>query len=159
MNCSDCRPLIVDYVHHQLDDAADAGVFSHMHGCTECGRAYHEEVALGEALRAAFAPGRDMPTSVLAGVRMAMHAQERLTFVEQLRAFLRPQLAVPLAVVLLIGGAGVLRYDHTLRPAPQLSANYFLREHVAQTMGSPSNDHVWSDYVLTSANADAQAPR
>ena len=66
---------------------------------------------------------------------------------------------VPLAVVLMIGGAGVLRYDHTANPPPQFSTAYYLREHVAQTMISPSSDRAWSDYILTSANSDAQAPR
>ena len=159
MTCTDCRPLIVDYVHRQLDDVADAGVFTHIHECTECMRAYREELALSEALRAAFTPDRALPTSVIAGVRMAMHADERPSLITQLRAFLRPQLAVPLAVVLMIGGASVVRYDHTSNPPPQFSTNYFLREHVAQTMSSPSSDRAWSSYVLTSANQDAQAPR
>ncbi len=159
MTCTDCRPLIVDYVHRQLDDVTDAGVYTHLHECAACMQAHREELALGEALRAAFAPERALPTSVIAGVRMAMHADEQPSFVARLRAFLRPQLAVPLAVVVMIGGASVVRYDHTSAPAPQLSTNYFLREHVAQTMSSPSSDRAWSDYVLTSANADAQPPR
>ena len=145
MTCTDCRPLIVDYVHRQLDDVMDAGVFTHLHECAECMRSYREELAL--------------PTSVIAGVRMAMHAEERPSLVAQLRAFLRPQLAVPLAVVLMIGGASVVRYDHTVNPPPQFSTNYYLREHVAQTMSSPSSDRAWSDYVLTSANSDAQTSR
>jgi predicted anti-sigma-YlaC factor YlaD len=159
MTCTDCRPLIVDYVHRQLDDVMDAGVFTHLHECAECMRSYREELALGEALRAAFSPERALPTSVIAGVRMAMHAEERPSLVAQLRAFLRPQLAVPLAVVLMIGGASVVRYDHTVNPPPQFSTNYYLREHVAQTMSSPSSDRAWSDYVLTSANSDAQTSR
>jgi Putative zinc-finger len=159
MTCTDCRPLIVDYVHRQLDDVSDAAVFTHIHECAECMLAQREELALVEALRAAFRPDRAMPTSVIAGVRMAMHADERPSLIAQLRAILRPQLAVPLAVLLMIGGAGVLRHDHTMATPPQFSTNYFLREHVAQTMSSPANDRAWSDYVLTSANADAQAPR
>jgi anti-sigma factor RsiW len=159
MTCTDCRPLIVDYVHRQLDDVTDAGVFTHLHECAECMRAHREELALGEALRAAFAPDRAMPTSVIAGVRMAMHAEERPSLITQLRAFLRPQFAVPLAVLVMIGGAGILRHDQTAKIPPEFSTNYYLREHVAQTMGSPANDRVWSDYILTSANSDAQAPR
>ena len=159
MTCTDCRPLIVDYVHRQLDDVTDAGVFTHLHECAACMQAHREELALVEALRAAFTPERALPTSVLAGVRMAMHADEQPSLVMRLRAFLRPQLAVPLAVVLMIGGASVVRYDRTNNPPPQFSTNYYLREHVAQTMSSPSSDRAWSDYVLTSANADAQPPR
>jgi hypothetical protein len=159
MTCTDCRPLIVDYVHRQLDDVADAGVFTHLGECAECTRAHREELALGEALRAAFTPDRAMPTSVVAGVRMAMHAEERPSLITQLRAFLRPQFAVPLAVLLMIGGAGILRHDQTANPPPVFSTNYYLREHVAQTMSSQANDRAWSDYILTSANSDAQAPR
>ena len=159
MTCTDCRPLIVDYVHRQLDDVTDAGVYTHLHECDECMRAYRDELALVESLRAAFTPDRALPTSVIAGVRMAMHSDEQPSLAARLRAFLRPQLAVPLAVVLMIGGAGVVRYDHTANPPPQFSTAYYLREHVAQTMSSPSSDPAWADYVLTSANSDVQAPR
>src|ERR1700730_9735385 len=81
MTCTDCRPLIVDYVHHQLDDVTDAAVFTPLHECAACMQAHREELALVEALRAAFTPERAMPTSVVAGVRMAMHADEQPSLV------------------------------------------------------------------------------
>jgi anti-sigma factor RsiW len=157
MNCSACQPLLVDYVHHELDTATDAAVFSHIKTCASCASQYQHEVQLGEALRRAFADELDMPTSVLAGVRLAVHGQstESPSFAERLRALLRPRLAVPLAAVIAVLTIGVVRVGQNGQPQPNFSTGYYLREHVAQTMGSPVSDRAWSEYVLTSANDNA----
>ncbi|HLJ82838.1 MAG TPA: zf-HC2 domain-containing protein [Candidatus Eremiobacteraceae bacterium] len=159
MNCSACQPLLVDYVHHELDAATDAAVYSHIKTCASCASQYQHEVQLGETLRRAFADELDMPTSVLAGVRLAMHGQatESPSFAERIRALLRPRLAIPLAAVIAVLTVGVVRVGQYAQPQPSFSTGYYLREHVAQTMGSPVSDRAWSEYVLTSANDNAQS--
>ncbi len=159
MNCANCLPLLVDYVHHELDAASDAAVYSHIKTCAACGAEYRREVALGETLRSAFAVERDLPTSVIAGVRLAMHGQgaEAPSLMERLRALVRPRLAVPLAAVIAVLGVSVVSHNITAQQ-PNFSTGYFLREHVAQTMGSPVADRAWSEYVLTSTNDNAQTP-
>jgi anti-sigma factor RsiW len=158
MNCSACQPLLVDYVHHELDAATDAAVFSHVKTCAACAAQYQHEVQLGEALRRAFADEPDMPTSVLANVRLAMHGEtnESPSFSERLRAMLRPRFALPIAAVIAVLTIGVVRVGQNAQPQPNFSTGYYLREHVAQTMGSPVSDRAWSEYVLTSANDNAQ---
>jgi anti-sigma factor RsiW len=158
MNCSACQPLLVDYVHHELDAASDAAIYSHIKSCASCDAEYRREVQLGEALRRAYANELEMPTSVLASVRLAMHGQqsESPTFVERLSALLRPRLAVPAAAVIAVLAIGVVRIGQNSHPQPNFSTGYYLREHVAQTMGSPVADRAWSEYVLTSVNDSAQ---
>jgi anti-sigma factor RsiW len=158
MNCSACLPLLVDYVHHELDPATDAAVYSHIKTCASCAAEYQREVQLGEVLRRAYADELDMPTSVLASVRLAMHGQETEapSFAERLRALLRPRFALPVAAVIAVLTIGVVRVGQNAHPQPNFSTGYYLREHVAQTMGSPVADRAWSEYVLTSANDNAQ---
>lgn len=159
MNCAACLPLLVDYVHHELDAAADAAVYEHVKTCTACAAAYHRELQLGEALRNAFSAESDLPTSVVAGVRLAMHGQsgEPESLSDRLRAILRPRIAVPIAAVIALLSIGVVRFNGAgTHQQANFSTGYFLREHVAQTMGSPVADRAWSEYVLTSANSSAQ---
>jgi hypothetical protein len=62
------------------------------------------------------------------------------------------------AVVLVV--AGVLHFQATNKPVPELSSSYFVRQHIAQTLGSPSSERTWAAYLLTSENAktDTSAP-
>lgn len=154
MTCNDCRPLLTDYAHHELDAAQDALVFEHVQSCAQCRAAWQAEVDLTESIRYAYSEERELPMSVVAGVRMALRGRTAPTFLDRVRAGLRPALVAPAAAVLLIV-AGVIWYGPSAwRPASsQLSSSYFVRQHVAQTLGSPSSDRSWSAYVLTSENA------
>lgn len=154
MTCNDYRPLLTDYAHHELDAAQDALVYEHLQSCAQCRAASQAELDLTESIRYAYAEERDLPMSVVAGVRMAMRGQGVPSFVDRMRAALRPAVLAPAAAVVLIV-AGALRYGPAmLHPtSSQLSSSYFVRQHVAQTLGSPSSDRSWSAYVLTSENA------
>jgi anti-sigma factor RsiW len=152
INCNDCRTLLVDYERGELDAQRDAAVFSHIETCADCRAAWRADLALVDALHAWSAP-REMPTSILAGVRQEMHAERGPSVLERLRAVLRPAIAAPVAAALLLT-VGTIGYQRAHAPAPTLTGMDYVREHVAQTAGLPSSDRVWSTYVLTSANAE-----
>lgn len=149
-NCNDCRLLLVDYERGELDAARDAAMHQHLQSCSECRELWEADMALVESLRTWAAP-REFPTSILANVRQAMHAEPPPTFMERLRAAFRPAYAAPVAAALI----AVVIYSgyHRLNtPQPTLTGMDFVREHFAQTASLPSSDRAWSTYVLTSAN-------
>ncbi|MBV8172868.1 MAG: zf-HC2 domain-containing protein [Candidatus Eremiobacteraeota bacterium] len=158
MTCHDCRPLLMDYAHHELDDAQDALVHEHLQTCTECRAALQAEVDLTDSIRYAYSEELEMPQSIVAGVRQAVRGYSP-SFSERVRTALRPALLAPAAAIALIL-AGALRYGPMLLtpPSSQLSSSYFVRQHVAQTLGSPSSDRSWAAYVLTSENAKSSQP-
>mgnify|MGYP001229794625 CR=1 FL=1 len=153
MTCENYRALLADYVHHQLDAADDAAVYQHVQTCTLCRAELNAELQLNEALRAALGDDHEFPASIAAQVRLFMHARQAPSAWQQLRAALRPAIVAPAAAVILV--AAILGYNASHRPAPTLSSEYFVREHIAQTIGSPSSDAAWSAYLLTSANASS----
>jgi hypothetical protein len=76
---------------------------------------------------------------------------------------LRPAIFAPAAaaIVLMAGFASYVGNTNGATSAPQLSADYFVRQHVAHTMNSQSGDRAWNAYLLTSNigdNANAPAP-
>ncbi|HYK52181.1 MAG TPA: zf-HC2 domain-containing protein [Candidatus Eremiobacteraceae bacterium] len=149
-NCNDCRLLLVDYERGELDAARDAAMHQHLQSCSECRELWEADMSLVDSLRTWAAP-REFPTSILANVRQAMYAEQPPTFMERLRAVLRPAYAAPVAAALV----AVVIYSgyHRLNaPQPTLTGMDFIREHVAQTASLPSSDRAWSTYVLTSAN-------
>jgi len=150
-NCTDCREMLVDFERGELDAARDAAMHEHLRTCEACRNEWHADLALVDMLKAS-SPELDFPTSVLARVRQAMHAEQAPSFVERLRAVLRPVVAVPVAAAILIAG-GVLEVRVLLTPPPAMTGMDYVREHVAQTAGLASSDRAWSTYVLTSANA------
>ena len=106
-------------------------------------------------VRAALGAERDMPASIVAGVRQAMRAAPAPSAVERLRVVLRPIVLAPAAAAIVI--AAIIGYGQTHRPGPTLSSEYYVRQHVAQTIGSPSSDPAWSAYLLTSVNAESSS--
>jgi predicted anti-sigma-YlaC factor YlaD len=158
MTCNDCRPLLTDYAHHELDDAQDALIFEHLQECAQCRAAAQAEMDLTDSIRYAYSEEYEMPQSIVANVRQAMRGYSP-SFLDRARAALRPAFIAPAAAVVLIV-AGALRYGPgMLHPSSsQLSSSYFVRQHVAQTLGSPSSDRSWSAYVLTSENAKSTQP-
>ncbi len=153
MNCQDCRELLTDYAHHELDEAQDALVYEHLQSCVECRAAWQAELDLTDSIRYAYSEEHELPMSVVAAVRQSLRGRSAPTFLDRVRAALRPAVLAPAAAVVLIV-AGVLRFGPLLHPtSSELSSSYFVRQHVAQTLGSPSSDRSWSAYVLTSENA------
>jgi anti-sigma factor RsiW len=152
MTCQECRNLLFDYTHGELDAAQDALVFAHVSTCDECRAARQAELDLTDSIRYHYAEERDLPMSVVAGVRQAMRTSPAPTFLDTMRAALRPAIIAPAAAAVLII-VGVLRFGPFHQPSPALSSSYFVRQHVAQTLGSPSSDRTWSAYLLTSENA------
>jgi anti-sigma factor RsiW len=151
-NCNDCRILLVDYERGELDAVRDAEMFAHLQACDGCRAVWRTDTELVDSLRS-LRCAQALPPSVLAGVRQAMHAAPAPSFLEQLRAVLRPAIAAPVAAALIIG-VGTIGYQRTHVPAPTLTGMDFVRQHVAQTAGLPSSDRAWSTYLLTSANTE-----
>jgi len=148
-NCTDCRLLLVEYERGELDAARDAAMHEHLKTCDACHAEWQADLELVDSLRA-WSVEREFPASILAGVRQAMHAQPAPSFVERLRAALRPAVAAPVAAAVLIAvGYG---YHHSRQAQPTMTGMDFVREHFAQTASLPSSDRAWSTYVLTSAN-------
>lgn len=154
-NCADCRTLLVDYERGELDAARDAAMFDHLQRCEACHSEWQADLALVESLRS-WSVERELPTAVLAKVRQAMHAEAEPSFVERLRAMLRPSVAAPIAAAIVIAG-GFFGYQRVHAPRPTLTGMDYVREHVAQTAGLTSSDRTWSTYVLTSANAGSNS--
>jgi anti-sigma factor RsiW len=159
MTCQDYGPLLIDYTHGELDAAQDALVFEHLQSCAECRARWQAELDLTESVRHVYSEELELPMSVVAHVRQAMRGERAPTFLDRLSAALRPAIVAPAAAVVLIV-AGVLHFQAANKPVPELSSSYFVRQHIAQTLGSPSSERTWAAYLLTSENAktDTSAP-
>ncbi len=155
MTCQHCQELLTDYQHGELDAASDAAIYAHLESCAQCREELAAQSALSQVLRATFASELEMPTSVLAGVRQAVRRERAPGLIEALRALLRPVVLAPTAAAIVLA-VGVVSYVHGTNSAPQLSADYFVQQHVAHTMDSQSGDRAWNAYLLTS-NPDATA--
>lgn len=162
MTCQECYKLLTDYQRGEVDAASDSAIFDHLQSCAGCRKELQAEVALTESLRAALSTERDLPMSVVAGVRQAVRREKTAGLVAALRALARPVVLAPTAAVILLA-AGVVTYDqvHNAANAPQLSADYIVRQHVVHTMNAQSGDRAWNAYLLTSSSddeANAAAP-
>ncbi|HEV2879227.1 MAG TPA: zf-HC2 domain-containing protein [Candidatus Eremiobacteraceae bacterium] len=162
MTCQNCCELMTDYQHRELDAVSDAAVYEHLQSCADCREELEANSALTESLRNAFATELEMPTSILAGVRQAVRSEKTPVLRLNLRALLRPAIFAPAAAAIVLV-AGIASYvgNTPTNAGPQLSTDYFVRQHVAHTMSSQSGDRAWNAYLLTSNtgdNANAQAP-
>lgn len=160
MNCQNYyRDLLTDYAHGELDAAQDALVFEHLQSCADCRARWQAELDLTESIRYAYSEERELPMSTVAFVRQAMRSNPAPSWVETLRAALRPAFVAPAAAVVLIV-VGVLRFGPFNQQPASLSSSYLVRQHIAQTLGAPSSERTWAAYLLTSENAknDTSAP-
>ena len=159
MTCQDYGDLLIDYMHGELDAAQDAQVYEHLQSCADCRARWQAELELTDSVRRAYSEPLEMPMSVVANVRQAMRAERAPSFLDRLSAALRPAIVAPAAAVLLIA-AGVLHFSNAFKPVPELTSSYFVRQHIAQTLGSPASERAWAAYLLTSENTknDAGAP-
>ncbi|MBC5825819.1 MAG: zf-HC2 domain-containing protein [Candidatus Eremiobacteraeota bacterium] len=154
MNCPDCQALIIDYQHGELEPALDGAVHAHVQSCKDCHDALDLERTLSDSLRTALHSDRELPMTVVAAVRQAMHGQAAPSFGDRLAALLRPAILAPMAVIVAVVAFGSLHNGQNRPTGPTLSATYFVRQHVARTLGSPSSDRAWAAYLLTTANAE-----
>lgn len=153
MTCQDCRERLTDYQHGELDAASDAAIFEHISSCAQCREELAAQSEMTESLRGAFAGELDLPMSVVAGVRQAVRQERSTGLVTALRALLRPVVLAPTAAAIMLV-AGVASYMHNGSSAPQVSADYLVRQHVAHTMNSQSGDRAWNAYLLTSSTSE-----
>jgi anti-sigma factor RsiW len=150
---------LTDYQHGELPAASDAAVFEHISTCAGCREELASESELTSALHALFAAQRELPMSLVAGIRQAVRTERRSAFGNAVRTLLRPVVLAPTAAVIMLI-AGVLSFVHNgSNTAPQISVNYLVRQHVVHTMNSQSGERAWNAYLLTSATGeDANAP-
>ena len=152
---------LIDYLHSEVTDAVDVRIHAHLAECRDCSARYDAEAALGDMLRAsALAEERELPALIKAQVWAAIRAAEP-TFLERVRAFVSPALAVPLAAalaLLMYFGIPVIRGDRATS-SPTVAAAYYFEEHAAVGLENPLADHVNTNATLalgrTSAGASA----
>ena len=156
VDCTDCRTLLIDYERGELDAGRDAAMYEHLLSCADCHAEWQADLAMVDALRTALVE-REMPTSILAGVRQVMHADAPPSLAARLRLWFRPVVAAPIAAALIIGGFFIQRH-YAPGPQPAMTGMDFVREHVAATADLPSSDRTWTAYILTSANSNSSEP-
>ncbi|MDQ2818579.1 MAG: zf-HC2 domain-containing protein [Candidatus Eremiobacteraeota bacterium] len=157
MNCRDCQAIIVDYSRGELDAALDAALYEHAQSCQPCRASIRAERELIDGVRAAFGDVRDLPMSVLVGVRQAIRGQAAPSLRERWAVLFRPAVFAPVAALVAVFGLSISHFNQAPTGAPALSATYFVRQHVAKTLGSPASDRAWSAYLLTTANAEKES--
>lgn len=150
MTCENCRELLTDYQHAELDARSDAAVFEHLGSCPQCREELAAQASLTESLRSAFAEELELPPAVVAGVRQAVRTERSVSVLNAWRAVLRPVVLAPTAAAVILA-VGVATFVHNnANAAPQVSAEYLVRQHVAHTLNTHSGDRAWNAYLLTS---------
>jgi predicted anti-sigma-YlaC factor YlaD len=153
---------LIDYLHRECADSADARIHAHLIGCRDCRERHDAEAALGDALRAfAHDDERELPAGVRAEVWAAIRGAQP-SFAERLTTWLRPAFALPVAAViavLLFLGVPIVRADHAAE-SPTVAAAYYLEEHAAEALETPLADRVNTNATLAleSAPSSATAP-
>jgi hypothetical protein len=147
---------LIDYLHHECDDATDARIHGHLVRCRDCRDRRDAEVMVGDLLRSsALAAERELPSLVKAGVWAAIRTAPP-TFAERFRTFLSPALALPVAAVLAVAmylGVPVLRAEHA--SSPTVAAAYYFEEHAAEGLENPLADHVNTNASLAFGRSSA----
>jgi hypothetical protein len=145
---------LIDYLHAELSDAADALLHAHLEECADCRLRCDAEASVGDMLRAsALAAEREFPALIRAQVWASIRAAEP-TLLERIRAFVAPAVAVPLAAVfalLLYFGVPIVRSANST--APTVSARYYLEEHAAEGQENPLADHLITNAMLAAQPA------
>ncbi len=129
------RDILIDYLHGELPDSADAAVLLHLDACSACRAVHDEEASLGEALRSAgLAEELEFPSLIKARVWETVRSRKPSLF-ERLRSW-GPRIAVPVAAVLALAAYLGTPLRHTAAPAG-VEASYFLDEHNAEAQQNP----------------------
>ena len=133
---------IVDYLHGELPPAEDAAIHAHLTTCSPCEERRAEELTITEALRAhAGATEREMPATVVAGIRRGLMHSQAPSLVDRLRAGLRPIVVFPAAAALaalLYVGIDVSR-SHAV-PVTTIDAASYVDNHTAMAATAPFAD-------------------
>jgi anti-sigma factor RsiW len=123
--------LIVDFVHGELEPAADARAHAHLTSCGTCTAEVDAERTLREFLRdAAVASECEMPSAIKAAIWEQIRAAKPGPLAA-LAALLRPVVAIPVAAVLLAGGYFAAAATH--HGSPTIAASYYLQAHAVQS--------------------------
>jgi anti-sigma factor RsiW len=130
--------LIVDFVHGELEPAADARAHAHLLSCTTCTAEVDAERTLREFLRdAAVASEREMPSAIKAAIWEQIRTAKPGPLAA-LAALLRPVVAIPIAAVLLAGGYFATAATH--HGSPTIAASYYLQAHAVQSSQGPLSE-------------------
>jgi predicted anti-sigma-YlaC factor YlaD len=136
---------LIDYLHGEAGDAADARIHGHLEECSDCRQRYDSEASIGDMLRAsALAAEREFPGVIRARVWASIREAEPTLF-DRIRAFVTPAVAVPLAAMfalLMYFGVPVLRGASATGPAPTVAVTYYLDEHAAEGQENPLADRL-----------------
>ncbi len=149
---------LIDYIHGALAPEADAGVFQHLASCAACRAEYESEVGLGEALRAsARAQEVEFPSIVAARVWEEIRNARPGPFAG-LAALLRPVIAVPLAVAILLGGYFATPLGRPGAPQRTIDATYYLEQHAGQAESDPLSERGSAQTIESSLVSEAELP-
>ncbi len=143
---------LVDYLHGELPPPQDAAVHAHVTACVLCARAYAEETALTDLLRAhARTEERELPESVIAKIRESV--ARRPSVWGALQSQFRPVLLLPAAAAIAI--ALFFGFSATHRPAraTSIDAAYYVDSHAASTAAAPFAQDAPMPAMLTSETA------
>jgi anti-sigma factor RsiW len=130
---------LIDYLHGELDPAADSRVHQHVAACGACAGELDRERSLGDALRAAAARDeRDLPPLVKARIWEAVRAEPARPL-GWAQSLLRPIVAFPVAAaaalaIFLASPLSPLAPGHGV---PEIAASYYLERHEAQQLQNP----------------------
>ena len=128
--------LLIDYLRRELPPEDDALVHAHLESCAGCRGEYEIEVSLAEALRSAAAREElEFPSMIAAKVWQEIR-DARPSPWTRLAGFFQPQLALPVAALLVLGiyfGSPLSHHG----AAPSVAATYYLEEHAAQQAQNP----------------------
>ncbi|MDE2572369.1 MAG: zf-HC2 domain-containing protein [bacterium] len=132
-------PTLIDYLRGELDAETDAAVFTHLESCDSCRAEYRAELELGEALRrAAQDQTRELPSEVVARIRMATRQEPKPAGIALWLGARRAAWAIPAAAVLALA---IWLTGNALRPsAPEtasIDASYYLQAHAVRALSIP----------------------
>lgn len=130
--------LIVDFVHGELEPAADARAHAHLVTCATCSSEVNAERTLREFLRdAAVASEREMPSGINAAIWEQIRAAKPGPFAA-LTSLFKPMIAIPVAAVLFAGGYFATAATH--HESPSIAASYYLQAHAVQSSQGPLSE-------------------
>jgi anti-sigma factor RsiW len=151
--------LLIDYLRRELPPEDDALVLAHLEKCQACRREYEIEVSLSESLRAAAVREElEFPSLIAARVWEEIR-NAKPTPLQQLAAFFRPSIAVPLVAAAAVAvfffatpfaGHGI---------SPKVTAVYYLEAHAALQAQNPLDERgPAAAQMIEIAAQDSSAP-
>jgi len=128
---------LIDYIHGELTPEADAAVHVHLTACPPCREEYAAEVQLGEALRASARAQEVEFPSMIAARTWERIRNARPGPLASLAIFLRPAIAVPLALAIGFGAYFATPLGHAAKHDRTINASYYLEQHAGQQASDP----------------------